>query len=133
VKITAYHVFIGLMMLLFLTGLFFPRENSYPGMSGDDNLTDNFTNMSQSADQSPLMSTPDNVLSEEKGWWKHEGHSIVSGGNGTASAISGEASGNDDNDRNNGDNNDSEEIPEFPTIVVPFIAIIGISLFFSRK
>ncbi|TQD25250.1 hypothetical protein [Methanolobus vulcani] len=124
-KITRYHVFIGLMMLLFLIGIFYPHENNYPAIN-DDNFTDNFTNMSQPADQGPLMSTPDNDLSEEKGWWKHVGRSTVSGGNVPASGTSGESSGNNDN-------KGSEEVPEFPNLVIPLIVVTGIAMLFSRK
>jgi hypothetical protein len=92
----------------------------------NDNSTDNFTNMSQPADQSPLMSTPDNVVSDEKGWWKHDGHSTVVGSNVTTSGSNDGASENDNND-------ESQEIPEFPSLVIPFIAVIGIAIFFNRK
>ncbi|WMW25770.1 hypothetical protein RE474_03360 [Methanolobus sediminis] len=132
-KITRYHVFIGLMMLLFLIGLFSPQENNYPGQEGNDNFTDDFINNSQPADESPLMSTPDNVLSDEKDWWKHDGHSTVSGSNLAVAGSSDESSENNGNEKNNNGNNDSEEIPEFPNLVIPFIAAIGIAMFFRRK
>ena len=127
-KVTGYHVFISLMILLFLFSLFSPQENSYLDIEGNDNFTDNFTNMNQPDDESPLMSTPDNVASDEKAWWKHEGHSTVSSGNGSTSGTGDESS--EDNDD---ENDDIEEIPEFPGLVIPFIATIGIAMFFNRK
>jgi hypothetical protein len=120
------------MMLLFLIGIFYPHENNYPAIN-DDNFTDNFTNMSQPADQGPLMSTPDNDLSEEKGWWKHVGRSTVSGENVPASGTSDGSSGNSDNEGNNNENEGSEEIPEFPSLVIPLIVVTGIAMFFSKK
>jgi hypothetical protein len=130
-KITGYHIFIGLMILFFLFGLFSPQENSYIGMEGNDNFTDNFTNMSQPADQSPLMSTPDNVVSDEEGWWKHDGHSTVTGGNVSTSSSGDKSSENPE--KNNNEGEDSEEIPEFPGLAIPFIAVMGIAMFFNRK
>ncbi len=133
VKITGYHIFIGLMMLLFLIGLFSPLENSYPGLEAEDNSTDNLTNMSQPADQSPLMSTPDSVVSDEEGWWKHDGHSTVTGGNVSVSGTGDESSGNGGNEENNDEEEGSGEIPEFPNIVLPLVAVTGIAMFFNRK
>jgi hypothetical protein len=114
------------MILFALLVFFIPQETSFLDPVIDNNSTDNFTNMSQPADENPMMSTPDNVESDEKGWWKHEGHSSVSAGNSSSSDS------NDDYGDNE-DNNDTEEIPEFPNIAIPFIAAIGIAMFSGRK
>ncbi|WP_321430555.1 hypothetical protein [uncultured Methanolobus sp.] len=126
-NISGYSVFIGFMILFALLVFSIPQENSFLDPVIDNNSTDNFTNTSQPADENPMMSTPDNVESDEKGWWKHEGHSTVNTGNSSASGS------NDNKKEDNNDNNDSEEIPEFPGLAVPFIVTIGIAMFFGKK
>lgn len=128
-NISVYNVFIGLMILFALLVFFVPQENSFLDPVIDNNSTDNFTNMSQPADENPMMSTPDNVESDEKGWWKHEGHSTVNTGNSSASGSNGDDNKNGDNN----DNNDSEEIPEFPNLAIPFVVTIGIAMFSGKK
>jgi hypothetical protein len=76
------------------------------------------------------MSTPDSIVSDEEGWWKHDGHSTVTGSN-VSTSSSGESSENPE--KNNNEGEDSEEIPEFPGLAIPFIAVMGIAMFFNRK
>ncbi|MBP1909364.1 hypothetical protein [Methanolobus bombayensis] len=132
-NINGYSVVIGLIVLLFLLGFFIPQENTSPVPVIDNSSTENTTNMTLPADETPLMSTPESAASDEKGWWKHEGHSTVTGSN-----VSASESGNSEGDSNNGDdenNNDNgnHEIPEFPVLVIPFVTILGIAMYFNRK
>ena len=127
--ITKKHIISGVIILfIFIFIAKMPMELS--GNNNLENVTNSTTanNQSMNPEEIPLMSTPDNTPAEEKrGWWKHDGHSSVSGSNEEqSSGIT-----NEDND-NNGER-EGAEIPEFPFIAAPMLTIICIAMLFSRK
>ena len=106
--ITRYHVLIGLVMLFLLFAFIVPQENTYNDPSIDiDQSTDNYTDSNQSVDQNPLMSSIDTAVDDKKGWWKHEGHSTVTGGNLSASGVT-SSTGSGIIDENEGDGTGEE-------------------------
>lgn len=147
--ITRSHVFTGLIILFLLfVATLIPQDNTYIDYGMDNNDSrDNSTDRNQPDDQSPLMSTPENVVSDEKGWWKHEGHSTVTGGNLSASDVTssigngiidedeGEGTGeeNDGNGEEDEGDGTENEIPEFPNVTIPMVAVLVLALSFRKK
>ncbi|WMW21177.1 hypothetical protein RE476_07085 [Methanolobus mangrovi] len=118
-KYRAIAVF-ALLLLMILIALM-PQEQMNIDFENQTNETQD--NMSEN---STLMSTTDDKQTdEEPGWWKHEGHSTVTGTNTTPGSYP-----NTDGDDSK---NDTQEIPEFPSIAAPVIITLSIVLFAGKK
>ncbi|WP_342304607.1 hypothetical protein [Methanolobus sp. ZRKC5] len=146
IKLYVFIIFILVLTLLFPNII--PQEQTFH--EAFENITSiNNEAIEPTPEQEPLMSIIDDTSTddEESGWWKHDGHSIVSyaSSEGVQNIInvneSNERSDNDEDsnevsedeeetDEDNGDTN--QEIPKFPTILLPFMIALCIAMFFRK-